>query len=417
MKLKSETFLDFLIVFIICSYVGPFASYSGAMTIISCLLMVLLIFYMQKSLIFNRLSLSWIILSIYIIINSFFNIPRSFLYVLLFFSGIGVLKRKYKKDNMKLIIKCLEIISIILSISIIVQVYLPTLFYQFAKYWFFFSNQLEQVQLLDKISHKYTGLMYEVSFSAVILSLGIVALYAELITSNKKRCLKIVLIILLYYTIYLTGKRSFLLIIPFCLAFFFILLNLEKFNVKRLILLLIILTIILVFFDNIYTVVFSVLGNGNTNKIELSSREKYWNLAFKMFKENPIFGEGLNSFDIEFNKAGIKHGYYEFAGAHNAYIQMLAEIGIIGTVFYGYVIVKMIIIGILDMLILLNKKDFDNIYYVSFSLISIFVLIAYGVSGNVLHQPQQLFLMFTLFGFVLSVHTELVLDKKGENKC
>ena len=108
-----------------------------------------------------------------------------------------------------------------------------------------------------------------------------------------------------------------------------------------------------------------------------------------MFKENPITGVGLNSFDVRFNLSGIRPIYYDFAGAHNSYIQLLGETGIIGIILFLGAIMASIKKAI-------SFSDFnkDNVMYVLISLGILFALMIYALTGNSFYQPQQLFCTF-----------------------
>ena len=101
--------------------------------------------------------------------------------------------------------------------------------------------------------------------------------------------------------------------------------------------------------DTVFSLISNILTKGQGSTIELSSREQYWRLALDMFQENWFMGNGVNSFDIRFNMAGIKKTELDFAGAHNSYIQLLAETGIIGTFLYVSGIFTVILSGLREM--------------------------------------------------------------------
>lgn len=60
--------------------------------------------------------------------------------------------------------------------------------------------------------------------------------------------------------------------------------------------------------------------------IETSGRITYWQEAWRMIKEYPIFGVGVNAYSLAAPQYKISWGGYP----HNCYLQMLAEIGIPG---------------------------------------------------------------------------------------
>lgn len=65
-----------------------------------------------------------------------------------------------------------------------------------------------------------------------------------------------------------------------------------------------------------------------------------WEIAWKAFKERPIFGWGVENFYYAFNKyynpKSLEHGYYEtwFDRSHNIFMDYLSTAGIIGFVSY-----------------------------------------------------------------------------------
>lgn len=238
MKVRYITIIDVLLAFIICSYAGPFASYITSLTFIGFVFVISLLMIATGKMKRNNLtlSLSWKFLLIYLIVNSLLNIPYSILYLLLLFMGIILLIRVYDDRSITIITNVLKIVSIFLACSIFAQAYFPTLFYKFAKLWFFYSNQFDLVYSLGEISHQYSGIFYEVSFSAVILAVGIGAFFADIIINHKSYTRNIILLVILYYAVFLTGKRSFILIIPFVLAIFFLISNIEKLTIWRLLL-------------------------------------------------------------------------------------------------------------------------------------------------------------------------------------
>ena len=61
---------------------------------------------------------------------------------------------------------------------------------------------------------------------------------------------------------------------------------------------------------------------------ESHGRLKMWEFAWQMFKQRPILGYGWDSFTVYFKKTGIYVG--NLPHAHNVYLQLLAERGIVG---------------------------------------------------------------------------------------
>ena len=67
-----------------------------------------------------------------------------------------------------------------------------------------------------------------------------------------------------------------------------------------------------------------------------NSRLKYYEDTFESFKENPIIGIGIGNWKLNSIEKGKRHieGYIVPYHAHNDFLQILAETGILGFVSY-----------------------------------------------------------------------------------
>ena len=63
-----------------------------------------------------------------------------------------------------------------------------------------------------------------------------------------------------------------------------------------------------------------------------TNRLKMWKLALEMFARHPLTGNGWESFKYEYyaNLSAKTGGMYDYLDAHNVYLQVLAETGVIG---------------------------------------------------------------------------------------
>lgn len=403
MKIRISPILDILLGIIICSYAGPFASYVGINVLIFITLLLYLFIMNAKLLSVKRqkIGLSWSILFCFMCFNALLNVPKSLFYLMIFIFGMLILKRNLQEDNISLIKNILRVVSIALTISIIVQVFIPSVFYKFARVWFFYSNQYDMVYRTESISHHYSGLMYEVSYSAVVLAIGICIFFADVMTKQKGRLLNICLIIAAYFAIFMTGKRSFILIIPVSLAIYWFIFSVDRLNPRRLLVIAIAVIIFICLAGDIFSWVANILGKGQAG-IQLSSRERYWEITIDMFKDNPIIGQGLNSFDVWFNQSGIKSHYFDFAGAHNSYLQVLAEMGILGFAMYFFCIGQNIYNGMKKLRLSTKIHDNEASCNLIFALGGLTCMLIYGFSGNSLYQPQQLVTFFFLIAVIRS---------------
>lgn len=75
-----------------------------------------------------------------------------------------------------------------------------------------------------------------------------------------------------------------------------------------------------------------IRGFGLTGGVEdvSSGRLHFWQVALKIFAENPILGAGLDGFGVAFPFFDTRNGAFRVEQAHNEYLQMLADGGVIG---------------------------------------------------------------------------------------
>ena len=115
----------------------------------------------------------------------------------------------------------------------------------------------------------------------------------------------------------------------------------------------------------------------------LSGREVFWNYAMEMFRQSPLFGKGFLSFnDYAFYRGFRYYGERWNYQAHNVYIQLLAETGIV-----GFLLMTLLIILMLFKTISAVKEK-----PVFWNILLIYWIILFGVysfTGNTLYYPYQ----------------------------
>lgn len=60
-----------------------------------------------------------------------------------------------------------------------------------------------------------------------------------------------------------------------------------------------------------------------------SGRMHFWSVAWKIFLENPVLGAGFDAFGVAFTKFDTWNGFFRVEQAHNDYLQILADGGLI----------------------------------------------------------------------------------------
>lgn len=77
-------------------------------------------------------------------------------------------------------------------------------------------------------------------------------------------------------------------------------------------------------------------------------RFHFWQIALKIFADYPVLGAGLDSFGTAFSRYDTWNGTYRVEQAHNDYVQILADAGILG------------FLAVAAFIVLLFKKSLQN---------------------------------------------------------
>ena len=69
-----------------------------------------------------------------------------------------------------------------------------------------------------------------------------------------------------------------------------------------------------------------------------NSRWGIWRGTWEMFKQNPILGDGLNSFEYSYEHYTDDLSPFSTRRAHNDFLQLLAELGIVGGILFAWMV-------------------------------------------------------------------------------
>ena len=61
-----------------------------------------------------------------------------------------------------------------------------------------------------------------------------------------------------------------------------------------------------------------------------SGRTHFWSVAWQVFKSHPVVGAGMEAFGVAYSRFDTRNGFFRVEQAHNDYLQMLADGGLIG---------------------------------------------------------------------------------------
>ena len=71
------------------------------------------------------------------------------------------------------------------------------------------------------------------------------------------------------------------------------------------------------------------LGGGLEADIT-NGRRHFWSIALQIFRDHPLIGAGLEAFGVAFSRYDTWNGMFRVEQAHNDYLQMLADAGLLG---------------------------------------------------------------------------------------
>lgn len=273
------------------------------------------------------------------------------------------------------------------------------------------KEQIETIQF-GQIWNGSSGLAGELSFNAFCLSVGFAIYFSKLI-SNKKNILLTsaysIILILFLISISMTSKRSMLIVVPLVsMMMILVYVYNQRNNIIKL------FTTLLIIVSPIFYKIFildkltELLQSGKGSSV-LSNRELYWNIAIDMIKEKPFLGHGINSYDIRFN---MLRGHSGFAGAHNSFLQVFAELGIIGFLLFISFILTNLIITFRSFNHCIRIKNSECQLLLSVSLFIQLICICVGLSESIFYQPQQMY----MYGLACNIGYKIFLDLKQSNR-
>lgn len=168
------------------------------------------------------------------------------------------------------------------------------------------------------------------AYLATVLPLPL-ALVAFNVTNWKKTCGLLTLSLILAACLLLTFTRGAWLAFLAGYIFLFIFAGWRRFIVALVVLALLV-SMTIAFTP---TVIKGQLSSSIKIGSDLSSKDRIliWKTGWKMFLDRPVFGQGLNTFMSVFEKYKPAD-YKEIVYAHNCFLQMAAETGIIGLLIF-----------------------------------------------------------------------------------
>lgn len=265
------------------------------------------------------------------------------------------------------------------------------------------------------------GLTYHYSTNGMYLAIGTILTFSMFLTTNEKKK-KIFYAVLFLFTIgalLLTGKRAHLLFSVLVIALLYLIQNREtiKKAIPKLIIGIVILTIILgvlSLFIPALTTTFERFVNAFKSNDITNGRLPLYNLALDKFADSPIFGNGWGSYKYAYEEEVGINPNYDQLDAHNIYLQLLSEVGTVGTI-----IVLVVIFGsaILNYKLIQKYKLslIEKTALITSLGIQVFVIL-YGITGNPIYDLQIFFQYMITLAITYAIFIEKNTFIKEKNK-
>lgn len=297
------------------------------------------------------------------------------------------------------------LISLFIAITILIELFNNNFCSEYL--WFLgeFSKSKIAIQAVNKANEiaygAYSGVAFEKADAAYYMNIGIAYILAKYCSTKKMKKLDGIFLSIYVAALLLTGKRMLFLIAIFASLFLFLLSGVRKKGQKIILIIVAALGLFILassVFPELMTT-FERLSMSSGEDDAMLERYVKWYYALQLFKLHPAIGVGYGTYNDACSIVGYKAAYF----AHNIYVQMLAEVGIIGTVILiTYVIFNLII----TIRCILKKKSsggssYNELYF--FSLYMQLLVIIYGLSGNVLYYKGQLIMYLIVIGMTYSV--------------
>lgn len=260
-----------------------------------------------------------------------------------------------------------------------------------------------------------SGLAYEKAYAAFLCNMGLGVLFAKLFTKGFTVS-KLFQIIIVFSALMMTGKRTLFLIPVMGLILFALFFSKKhKISVALGISFVLIgsLSVAYSFIPQV-SLVFDRLFTDTSDP--LSGREVFWTYATQMFESSPLFGRGFLSFNAYVNAQGFRYyGQLWNYQAHNVYLQLLAELGIIGCLLFVSLLFALIFGLIRNFLKQKNCSGFEPVILLTAVYWTLLIAV-YSLTGNTIYYSCQLLVIGICIAIYQTFNSKKVL-RKNETTC
>ena len=375
---------------------------------------LLLVYFMtDKKLKLHKIEIQpieWLlILTLLVMLVTTENIGENLTYIIRYAVLVFiVILMKYDEEFFHIIFYCILAAGLVHVIATL-WFYFDTDFYMANIYPNFNSSQRAHLYEQVQKNHHAVGLSNHYSQNGIYMAISLCASFALLFAKSRKNILwKVLMLLVVLFALILTGKRGVLIFSVFAMLISYIICKKGAFANKLITVLFILSSMSLV----IYALSFYIEGIASAfaritamfsenETLDVSNgRFKLYAIAWNFFKESPIMGIGWREFSKEvvnfYNQDSV------LRDAHNVFLQLLCETGIIGFLIFISLFISTIIqtvqLAAKSTKGMLKLSDKTKIVLI-FSLCYQAFFLAYCITGNPLYDLETVYVYIISIGF------------------
>ena len=299
----------------------------------------------------------------------------------------------------------------ILAFTVAISIVLSTFIENFViRYLWVIVNPLRIPSTIVRIQNElnrgsYSGLAGEQAQAALIMNVGIAIKFAIPFSGGRLRKRDFFELVLYFVALILSGKRM-LFVIPVLVGAAALLFSKMRHKFTKAVWLLLGLAAVLgvtYFFVPQMAIMYKrLIGNASSKYYDpLSGRGELWKYSIQMFQERPLLGYGFGSYNAyAYDLGDLRDGQRWNYFAHNCYLQLLGETGLVGTALFTGMLVYALAITVKGFQ---RSTSTQGKYYLMFSFYLQLMFFVYCLSGNVLYYKEQVFLWFIAIAMSFNV--------------
>lgn len=358
------------------------------------------------NLLINNQNILWLICLLCVLVTLIYSADRvsTFKFLIMFFCLIFT-KMIYEQTSnwQRIILSLFFIFSLVHVIATLAQFAFPSTIDRLNS--ILMSGENLAVNRILLSNNAYAGITGQTGANSLYITIFISICISKFIMYPKHKIIYLCLLFCGLFAILLTAKRGpilFNLIDIFIVTVIVMKLNHKKMKSVVIFFIVFFLAVIIFYYTPAaQRIVEKYMHLASENDV-LNGRNELWRQSFDIFLDNPVFGVGANTIVLFIGDS-----------SHNTYIQILAEFGIIGSLFFYAAFIATMITSYMNVRTLFYGQELNNEEKTGI-IISLYIQIyflLYGLSGNALYN----IVVFTAYMIMLSVINSYIYQKNKLN--